>query len=86
MEVGWYSASYLIYGGLLVLPVLISPVLLTRLSGLFTIDMALFSHLMNRGLRYVFVMSLLVIGNGIILSENIISLLYGADYSQPVLA
>ena len=86
VEVGWYSASYRIYEGLLVLPVIISTVLLPRLSNLFTMDMALFSHLMNRGLRYVFVMSLLVIGNGIILSENVISLLYGADYSQSVLA
>lgn len=86
VEVGWYSASYRIYEGLLVLPVIISTVLLPRLSSLFTMDMALFSQLMNRGLKYVFVISLLVIGNGLILSENIISLLYGAEYSQSVLA
>ena len=86
IEVGWYSASYRIYEGLLVLPVIISTVLLPRLSSLFTKDMNLFSELMNRGFKYVFVMSLLVIGNGIILSGNIILLLYGEEYRQSVVA
>jgi O-antigen/teichoic acid export membrane protein len=83
-EVGWYNASYKIYEGLLILPTIIGTVLLPSLSQLFAKDETVeFARLFFlKGVKWIGVLSFLVCANGILLSETIISTLFGAQYEH----
>ena len=50
-EVGWYNASYKIYEGLLIFPVIIGTVLMPRLSQLYKSNKEAFNSLFLKGLK-----------------------------------
>jgi O-antigen/teichoic acid export membrane protein len=85
-EVGWYNASYKIYEGLFLFPGILCTVFMPRLSTLFKKSIASFQHLMIRGMKYVFCLSLLITINGVILSDKIITIFYGNAYSNSIIS
>ena len=83
-EVGWYSAGYKIYEGLMVFPFVVCTVLLPRLSQLFTADRQRHAALALRVLRYLTLGSMpLAIAVGI-LAPQAVQLVYGQAYLPAV--
>jgi O-antigen/teichoic acid export membrane protein len=83
-EVGWYSASYKIYEGLLVIPVVIGTVLLPRLSQCGQDNADEFSMLVNRGWKYSLILALSVTALGLPLASDLIELVYGDSYTESI--
>jgi len=85
-EVGWYNAAYKIYEGLAVFPFIICAVLYPRLSQLFVLNKKAHSLLSSRGAKYMFITSLPILICGIILSKDIINILFGEGFQNSVVA
>jgi len=85
-EVGWYNAGYKIYEGLTVFPFIICTVLYPRLSQLFVLNKKAHSLLSSRGAKYMFITSLPILICGIILSKDIINILFGEGFQNSVVA
>jgi len=85
-EVGWYNASYKLYEGLLIIPGIIGTVLMPRLSQLYVSGRDEFAELCRRGIKYICVVALLVAVNGILLSDSIITMLFGESYEASILS
>ena len=85
-EVGWYSASYKVYEGLLVIPVVIGTVMLPRLSSSKSGDRILFKEMVMQGWKYSLILALLVASVGVPLSFNFTDLFYGEQYMESVIA
>ena len=85
-EVGWYNAAYKIYEGLTVFPIIISVVLYPRLSQLFLLNKKAHSLLSSKAVKYVFVISFPIIICGIVLSKDIINILFGEEFQDSVVA
>jgi len=85
-EVGWYNAAYKIYEGLTVLPFIICVVLYPRLSQLFVLNKKAHSLLSSRAAKYMFIISFPILICGIILSKNIINILFGKEFQNSVVA
>ena len=81
-EVGWYNAAYKIYEGLAVFPFIICAVLYPRLSQLFLQNKKAHSLLSSRVVKYMFIMSLPMLTCGIILSKDIINVLFGDKFQN----
>ena len=81
-EVGWYNAAYKIYEGLTVFPSIICAVLYPRLSRLSILNNKAHSVLSFRASKYMFVVSLPILICGVLLSKNIIGLLFGQEFQQ----
>lgn len=84
-EVGWYSASYKVYEGLLVLPVIMGTVYLPRMALLNTGDFKGFSGLVRQGWKFSLLLALLVTAAGVPLASDFISIFFGVSYSKSVL-
>ena len=82
IEVGWYSASYKVYEGLLIVPVIIGTVLLPRLSADCGNDRENFSLLVNQGCKYVFILALVIMAAGLPLVTDLTGIVYGASYAE----
>ncbi len=85
-EVGWYSASYKVYEGLLIIPVVIGTVMLPRLSSGKTGDSYIFKEMVTQGWKYSLILALLVASVGVPLSYDFIFLFYGELYLKSVIA
>jgi O-antigen/teichoic acid export membrane protein len=85
-EVGWYNASYKIYEGLLIIPVIIGTVFMPRLSQLFKNNKEAFNDLILKGLKFIILISVFVIFNGIILSDKIITFCFGIEYNRAIMS
>jgi len=85
-EVGWYNAAYKIYEGLTVFPFILCVALYPRLSQLFVLDKKAHSLLSSRAAKYMFVVSLPILICGILLSKNIINILFGEGFQNSVIA
>ncbi len=83
-EVGWYNAGYKIYEGLSVFPFIICTVLYPRLSQLFVLNKKAHSLLSSRGAKYMFVISFLILTCGIVLSKDIVNILFGEGFQNSV--
>jgi O-antigen/teichoic acid export membrane protein len=81
-EVGWYSASYKVYEGLLIIPVIIGTVMLPRLSSSKSGDSTIFKEMVTQGWKYSLILALLVISVGVPLSYNFTDLFYGELYTE----
>ena len=81
-EVGWYSASYKVYEGLMIVPVIIGTVLLPRLSAGCGEDRETFSLLVGNGIKYVLILALVVMAAGIPLVTDVTGIVYGGDYTR----
>ena len=81
-EVGWYNASYKLYEGLMIVPVIVGTVFIPRLSQAYYKNQASLNPLITRGLKYIGFVSLLVAGNGYFLTHMLISFIYGIEYVQ----
>jgi O-antigen/teichoic acid export membrane protein len=86
VEVGWYNASYKIYEGLLIFPVIIGTVLMPRLSQLYKSHKESFAPIFLKGIKYVIIISVIISFNGILLSDQIVSLCFGAEYKSSTLS
>ena len=86
VEVGWYNASYKIYEGLLIFPVIIGTVFMPRLSQLYESNKDAFNNLFLKGLKYIILISIFVILNGIVLSDKIISICFGGEYKESIVS
>lgn len=85
-QVGWYSASYKLYEGPILIPSIFATVFMPRLSRLYHENRDQFAQLFKQGLRYIVLISVLVGANGFILAEPLISLSFGTDFSNSILA
>ena len=85
-EVGWYNAGYKIYEGLIILPWIICAVLYPRLSRLFVSHKDTHLLLSSRAVKYMFIISFPILICGIILSKNIIDILFGGEFQSSVIA
>jgi len=85
-DVGWYNAAYKIYEGLTVFPSIICGVLYPRLSQLFISNKKVHSVLSLRASKYLFIISFPILICGIILSNNIINILFGKEFQNSVIA
>jgi len=81
-EVGWYSASYKVYEGLLIIPVIIGTVMLPRLSLSKNSDSEVFEEIITQGWRYLLILALLVISIGMPLTYDFIDMFYGELYVE----
>ena len=79
-QVGWYSAGYKLFEALLILPVIICQAVSPQLSRLFVSDRAEHRNLMRRILKFAFIISVVVIGCGLIVADDLVELLYGSDF------
>ena len=86
IEVGWYNASYKIYEGLLIFPVIIGTVFMPRLSQLYKINREAFNNLFLKGLKYIILISIFVVLNGIVLSDKIVSICFGSQYKESIIS
>ena len=82
VEVGWYSASYKVYEGLLIFPVILGTVMLPRLSSCKGGDKNLFNGMVVLGWKYVLILALLVTAVGVPLSDEFIDIVYGDLYTN----
>jgi O-antigen/teichoic acid export membrane protein len=85
-EVGWYSASYKVYEGLLIIPVIIGTVMLPRLSSSKSKDGTIFKEMVTQGWKYSLILALLVTSIGVPLSYNFTDLFYGKQYMESAIA
>ena len=85
-EVGLYSASYKVYEGLLIVPVVIGTVMLPRLSLSKSGDSTLFREMVTQGWKYSLILALLVASVGVPLSSDFTLLFYGELYLKSVIA
>lgn len=85
-EVGWYNAGYKIYEGLVILPWIICAVLYPRLSRLFISHKDTHLLLSSRAVKYMFILSFPILICGIMLSKNIINILFGEEFQSSVVA
>ena len=85
-EVGWYNAGYKIYEGLIILPWIICAVLYPRLSRLFVSHKDTHLLLSSRAVKYMFIISFPILICGIMLSKNIINILFGEEFQSSVVA
>jgi len=83
-EVGWYGASYKIYEGLLLLPVILATVFMPRLSRFFKENLAGFRDLLGKGLKYSVTSGLAIAVNGYFLAGFIILACFGEEYSESI--
>lgn len=81
-EVGLYNASYKIYEGLIIFPVIIGTVLMPRLSQYYKTNHMAFKELFSNGLKYIIILGLIVTTNGLLLSKTIIPILFGIEYNM----
>lgn len=86
VEVGWYNASYKIYEGLLIFPVIIGTVFMPRLSQLYKSSKEAFNNIFLKGLKYIIIISIFVVLNGIVLSDKIISICFGSEYKESIMS
>lgn len=85
LQVGWYSAGYKLFEALLIFPMVICQAVSPQLSRLFVSDKAEHGNLMRRIFKFAFIISVVVIGCGLIVADDLIVILYGANY-QPAAA
>ena len=81
-EVGWYSASYKVYEGLLIIPVVIGTVMLPRLSSTKGGGSTIFNEMVTQGWKYSLILALLVTSVGVPLSSDFTYLFYGELYRE----
>ena len=85
-EVGWYNAAYKIYEGLTVFPFIICAVIYPRLSRFFITNKKAHSLLSSRAAKYMFIISFPLIICGIILSKDIVNILFGEGFQNSIVA
>lgn len=85
-QVGWYSASYKLYEGPILIPSIIATVFLPRLSRLFVQQKDQFLSLFEQGLKYIVLIAILVSSNGILLSSLLVTLSFGEQYNEAILS
>ena len=85
-EVGWYSASYKVYEGLLIIPVIIGTAMLPRLSSSKSADSAIFKEMVTQGWKYLLILALLVTSVGVPLSYDFTDLVFGQQYMESAIA
>lgn len=84
VEVGWYNGAYKIYEGLIVFPWIICAVLYPRLSQLFVSTKNTHFLLSSRAVKYMFIISFPILICGIMLSKNIVNILFGQEFQNSV--
>lgn len=85
-EVGWYSASYKVYEGSLLVPIIIGTVMLPRLSRSHGADKKTFETLLAQGWKYSLIFALIVTAVGLPLAADFTNIIYGASYAQSIIA
>ena len=83
-EVGWYSASYKIYEGPVLIPSIFATVFMPRLSRLFIEHKDNFISLFEQGLKYIVLTAVIVGANGYLLAESIVTLSFGSEYTNSI--
>jgi O-antigen/teichoic acid export membrane protein len=84
-EAGWYSASYRIYESIVAIPSLLAVVLAPRLARLFITDKDSHLDLASRAIKYMFILAFPVITIGVIISKDIVHLLFGMGYENSII-
>ncbi len=85
-EVGLYSASYKIYEGSLLVPVVIGTVLLPRLSLCHVSDTTAFASLVRTGWKYSLILALLATAIGVPIASDFTLLVFGGAYEESAIA
>lgn len=85
LQVGLYSAGYKLFEALLIFPIIICQAVSPQLSRLFVSDKAEHRNLMRRIFKFTFIISVVVTGCGLIVADDLVVFLYGANY-QPAAA
>ena len=85
-DVGWYNAAHKIYEGLTLFPSIICAVLYPRLSQLFVSNKKAHFVLSLRASKYMFIISFPILVCGIILSSDIINILFGKEFQNSIIA
>lgn len=78
--VGIFSSALKIFEGTMVLSLIINSVVYPRLSILFNQNKSRFLDLYNRSLKYLLMVSVMIIAVGLFFSEDVILLLFGESY------
>lgn len=81
-QVGLFSASFRLYEGLMVVPVILSSVVYPRLSSLFIVNKAKHFDLFTRSIKYIMIIALLILLEGMYFADDLIDIFYGEAYTQ----
>jgi O-antigen/teichoic acid export membrane protein len=84
-DVGWYGAGYSLIPAIMVLPNLFMAALYPRLSKMYTESKNDFINMLKKGLKYIFILDLILIPLIFIFSRQIIILLYGKSYINSII-
>jgi O-antigen/teichoic acid export membrane protein len=79
-EVGQYNAAYRVYEGMSVIPLIISTVLMPRLSRAHERDPEQFDSIFSGGLKYAYGIGALATLNGLLLAPVVIRFFFGEGY------
>lgn len=85
-DVGLYNAAYRVYEGLAVVPLVISTVLMPRMSRHHDNDPTAFGSIFGGGIKYAFGIGVLIGGNGLLMAPLVIRTCFGTDYLSAVVA
>lgn len=80
-DVGEFAAGYRLFEGLLILPSVLTIVIYPRLAVLASGNSAKYRDLFVRGIKYVTVLAVPLVVVGVMLSDEIIELLYGEGFA-----
>ncbi|MBT8351537.1 MAG: flippase, partial [Deltaproteobacteria bacterium] len=85
-EVGWYNAAYRLIEGMILLPTIISSVLFPRLSVLSITSPEMSIALFSKGCKVVIAFTAPITILGITLSDKVIALIYGEQFSNAAIS
>jgi O-antigen/teichoic acid export membrane protein len=86
IETGLYNAAFRLYEGLVIIPGAVGVAFMPRLSNSYKYNRSYFTELVNKGVKYITIISFSIIVSGIMLSENLIILFFGHDYFSSIYA
>lgn len=83
-EVGWYNASYLIVNFVTLISMLSMQVMFPVLSNLYEKERSKLKEIAESLFRYLIIIALIAVPVVFVLSDKIINLIYGVDYSHSI--
>jgi len=84
--VGWYRAATTLIYGLVIIPDIFSSAIFPVMSRFYVSSKEALNTTLQKSAKYLFIIGLPIAGGIILLSERIILLLYGADFTPAIIA
>ncbi len=85
-EVGLYNAAYRLFDGLVIIPMILSQAISPQMYRLFPTDRRQYMVLVRRAIKFVMIVSIIVISFGIFFSHDAILLFFGTEFDDATLA